>query len=83
MSERCRHDIIEDCPDCLRAEIESLRSQLVNAEKALRSPQMQAVAQQAIMKHTFYNGGPVHAYGFAGAALKAVADAFIDENKNQ
>lgn len=25
---RCRHDLLEDCPDCLRDEIASLRAQL-------------------------------------------------------
>ena len=66
--------------DELRAaadEIASLRARLASARKALESPQMQSVAQQAIMKHPHYETtmGPMTAYGFAGVALKAVAAA--------
>ena len=45
--------------------------------KALESTEMQAVVQQAIMRHPHWGmaSGPTSAYGFAGSALKAIVAA--------
>ena len=62
-------------------DVAKLREQLVSVRERLLSPHMQAIGQEAIREHPHYDGGAVSAYGFAGAALKAVAAALTDDHR--
>ena len=58
-------------------EIDRLTRENEEMRKALESTEMQAVVQQAIMRHPHWGmaSGPTSAYGFAGSALKAIVAA--------
>jgi hypothetical protein len=45
------------------------------ADKILQSTGLQATVQEAILKHPHYSGSVTSAYGFAGAAIKAIRAA--------
>jgi hypothetical protein len=51
------------------------RALVERADKILQSTGLQATVQEAILKHPHYSGSVTSAYGFAGAAIKAIRAA--------
>jgi hypothetical protein len=66
MAERCRHDILEDCPDCLRDTIADLVKALEKVQFSAKAPEenhswlLRELARQAddILARVKSPGGP-------------------------